>query len=270
MLPLSLLFVLLYVTSTVYCFSSSPPLFRQRSHGKAFFRRRPACSLSPPRFKTSPSSKLLSMTDSAETAVYDVADDHSNSNAAVAAPSTSTTPLFASSQENIELSAQVIGGVLGYCVGGPWCSALASRFLKRQSKSQVPSELGKIVTNVSLSSISSLNYLNALDTKYSFSSNLLASLHSNYNEFKYSGMVPLPKLLQLESTLLSLSSSRLAEDCSSLYSFSEKVSAAAESAALSLIEEAAAAAEEFKIKEKGEAAAIWVGVRVLEALEGAK
>lgn len=79
-------------------------------------------------------------------------------------------------EETVEFTAGIIGGVLGFAVGGPVLGAIGAAIANYVSKSD--EEYGTIVSAVSKSSIEVFNYLSRLDTKYEILTKAQGSLDS--------------------------------------------------------------------------------------------
>lgn len=75
-----------------------------------------------------------------------------------------TTAIVPVNEETVEFTAGLLGGVLGFAVGGPVLGAIGAAAANYASKTDA--EVGEILSAVSKSSIEIFNYMSKLDSKY--------------------------------------------------------------------------------------------------------
>eukprot|EP00586_Coscinodiscus_wailesii_P002934 CAMPEP_0172481366 /NCGR_PEP_ID=MMETSP1066-20121228/7128_1 /TAXON_ID=671091 /ORGANISM="Coscinodiscus wailesii, Strain CCMP2513" /LENGTH=226 /DNA_ID=CAMNT_0013243551 /DNA_START=124 /DNA_END=804 /DNA_ORIENTATION=+ len=85
-------------------------------------------------------------------------------------------------EETVEFTAGIVGGVLGFAVGGPVLGAIGAALANYASKTD--QEVGDIVSAVSKSSIEIYNYCAKLDTKYEILNKAQNSLQSALDKLK--------------------------------------------------------------------------------------
>jgi len=85
-------------------------------------------------------------------------------------------------EETVEFTAGIIGGAVGFAVGGPVLAAIGAAVANYASKSEM--EIGVVVQTVSRSSIEIFNYLTKLDAKYEILTKAQGSLQSALDKLK--------------------------------------------------------------------------------------
>ena len=75
-----------------------------------------------------------------------------------------TTAIVPVNEETVEFTAGLLGGVVGFAVGGPVLGAIGAAAANYASKTDA--EVGEILSAVSKSSIEIFNYMSKLDSKY--------------------------------------------------------------------------------------------------------
>jgi len=85
-------------------------------------------------------------------------------------------------EETVEFAAGIIGGVIGFAVGGPVLGALGAAVANYASKTE--QEVGTVVSAVSRSSIEVFNYLSRLDSKYEILTGAQGSLETALDKLK--------------------------------------------------------------------------------------
>jgi len=85
-------------------------------------------------------------------------------------------------EETVEFTAGIVGGVLGFAVGGPVLGAIGAALANYASKTD--QEIGTVVSAVSKSSLEIFNYCARLDTKYEILSKAQNSLQSALDKLK--------------------------------------------------------------------------------------
>lgn len=79
-------------------------------------------------------------------------------------PPTKTSAIVAINEETVEFTAGIIGGVVGFALGGPVLGAIGAAAANYASKTDA--EVGEILSAVSKTSIEIFNYFSKLDSKY--------------------------------------------------------------------------------------------------------
>jgi len=104
-------------------------------------------------------------------------------------------------EETIEFTAGLIGGALGFAVGGPFLGAIGAAAANYASKTD--QEVGEVVQAVSKTTIELYNYLATLDAKYELLSNAKASLESSLEKIKKADNVDPETIKKVENALAS-------------------------------------------------------------------
>jgi|EP00979_Chaetoceros_neogracilis_P006525 hypothetical protein len=104
-------------------------------------------------------------------------------------------------EETIEFTAGLIGGALGFAVGGPFLGAIGAAAANYASKTD--QEVGEVVQAVSKTTIELYNYLATLDAKYELLSNAKASLESSLEKIKKADNVDPETVKKVENALAS-------------------------------------------------------------------
>lgn len=106
-------------------------------------------------------------------------------------------------EDTVEFTAGLLGGAVGFVVGGPVLGAIGAAAANYASKTDM--EVGEVVQAVSKSSIEVYNYLATIDAKYELLSNTQKSLQSSLEKVKSSGSVDPETVKKVEDALSSTS-----------------------------------------------------------------
>jgi len=106
-------------------------------------------------------------------------------------------------EETIEFTAGLIGGALGFAVGGPVLGALGAAAANYAAKTD--QEIGEVVQAVSKTSIEVYNYLATLDAKFELLSNAKSSLEEALEKIKKADNVDPETVKKVENALASTS-----------------------------------------------------------------
>jgi hypothetical protein len=106
-------------------------------------------------------------------------------------------------EETIEFTAGLIGGALGFAVGGPVLGALGAAAANYAAKTD--QEVGEVVQSVSKTTIEIYNYLATLDAKYELLSNAQKSLEDSLAKIKKADNVDPETVKKVEAALASTS-----------------------------------------------------------------
>eukprot|EP00540_Astrosyne_radiata_P008123 CAMPEP_0116845738 /NCGR_PEP_ID=MMETSP0418-20121206/13444_1 /TAXON_ID=1158023 /ORGANISM="Astrosyne radiata, Strain 13vi08-1A" /LENGTH=238 /DNA_ID=CAMNT_0004476903 /DNA_START=49 /DNA_END=765 /DNA_ORIENTATION=- len=87
------------------------------------------------------------------------------------------------SEQNVEFTAGVLGGVAGFAVGGPVLGALGAALANYLSKNK-ESEASTVISTVSKSSLQVYNYLRELDGKYDVLKKAQTQLETSLEDLK--------------------------------------------------------------------------------------
>ena len=104
-------------------------------------------------------------------------------------------------EETVEFTAGIIGGVVGYVVGGPLLGVIGAATANYVCKSD--GDASEIVAAVSKSSIQVYNYLASLDSKYEVLNKAKASLEEALNKLKSNGSIEPESIKKVEAALSS-------------------------------------------------------------------
>jgi len=104
-------------------------------------------------------------------------------------------------EETIEFTAGLIGGAVGFAVGGPVLGAIGAAAANYASKTD--QEVGEVVQAVSKTSIEIYNYLATLDAKYELLNKAKGSLESSLEKIKSADNVDPETVKKVESALKS-------------------------------------------------------------------
>jgi len=104
-------------------------------------------------------------------------------------------------EDTVEFTAGLIGGAVGFAVGGPVLGAFGAAAANYAAKSD--QEAGEIVQAVSKSSIEVYNYLATLDAKYELLESTKKSLEESLEKIKSSGSVNPETVKKVEDALSS-------------------------------------------------------------------
>lgn len=101
---------------------------------------------------------------------------------APAAPVVKTTAIVPVNEETVEFAAGLLGGAVGFAIGGPVLGALGAAAANYASKTDA--EAGEILSAVSKSSIEIFNYFAKLDSKYEVLDQAKVQLESALDKVK--------------------------------------------------------------------------------------
>lgn len=109
--------------------------------------------------------------------------------------------LVAIKEETIEFTAGLIGGAVGFAVGGPVLGAIGAAAANYASKTDL--EVGEVIQAVSKSSIEVYNYLATVDAKYELLSSAKTSLEETLEKIKKNDNVDPATVKKVEDALAS-------------------------------------------------------------------
>jgi hypothetical protein len=120
---------------------------------------------------------------------------------AVAPPSPKTSAIVAINEETVEFTAGLLGGVVGFALGGPVLGAIGAAAANYASKTDA--EVGEILSAVSKTSIEIFNYFSKLDSKYELLDKAKGQLEVALDKVKSSESVNPETVEKIESALSS-------------------------------------------------------------------
>jgi hypothetical protein len=120
---------------------------------------------------------------------------------AMAPPSPKTSAIVAINEETVEFTAGLLGGVVGFALGGPVLGAIAAAAANYASKTDA--EVGEILSAVSKTSIEIFNYFSKLDSKYELLEKAKGQLEVALDKVKSSESVNPETVEKIESALSS-------------------------------------------------------------------
>jgi phage-related tail protein len=109
--------------------------------------------------------------------------------------------LVAIKEETVEFTAGLIGGAVGFSIGGPVLGAIGAAAANYVSKTE--DEAGEIVGAISKSALEVYNYLATLDSKYEVLSSAQSSLEVALDKLKSQDKVDPAAIEKVESALAS-------------------------------------------------------------------
>eukprot|EP00594_Rhizosolenia_setigera_P004561 CAMPEP_0178954788 /NCGR_PEP_ID=MMETSP0789-20121207/9205_1 /TAXON_ID=3005 /ORGANISM="Rhizosolenia setigera, Strain CCMP 1694" /LENGTH=234 /DNA_ID=CAMNT_0020636269 /DNA_START=378 /DNA_END=1082 /DNA_ORIENTATION=+ len=115
-----------------------------------------------------------------------------------AAPATSSA-IVPVKEETVEFTAGILGGVVGFAIGGPVLGAIGAAASNYASKSD--NEIGEVLSAVSKTSIEVFNYLANLDAKYELLNKSKKSLEEALDKVKANGNVEPDTVKKMEDAL---------------------------------------------------------------------
>mmetsp|Transcript_4056 Transcript_4056/g.3833 ORF Transcript_4056/g.3833 Transcript_4056/m.3833 type:complete len:238 (-) Transcript_4056:298-1011(-) len=115
---------------------------------------------------------------------------------AVSEPAGALVPI---KEETVQFTAGLLGGIVGFTIGGPWLAAAGAAAANYASKQDM--EAGEVISAVSKSSIQAYNYLSQLDTKYELLTKAQSSLQSSLDKIKARDNVNPETLEKVEKAL---------------------------------------------------------------------
>ena len=110
-----------------------------------------------------------------------------------------TTAIVPVNEETVEFTAGLLGGVVGFAVGGPVLGAIGAAAANYASKTDA--EVGEILSAVSKSSIEIFNYFSKLDSKYEVLDKAKVQLESALDKVKSSSDANPETIEKIESAL---------------------------------------------------------------------
>lgn len=115
-----------------------------------------------------------------------------------------TSAIVPIKEETVEFTAGLLGGAVGFAVGGPVLGALTAAAANYASKQDI--EVATVIQAISKSSIEVYNYLARLDAKYELLSNAKSSLEEALDKVKKSDNVNPETVKKVEDALESTTS----------------------------------------------------------------
>jgi hypothetical protein len=120
---------------------------------------------------------------------------------AKAPPAPKTSAIVAINEETVEFTAGLIGGVVGFALGGPVLGAIGAAAANYASKTDA--EVGEILSAVSKTSIEIFNYFSKLDSKYEVLDKARSQLEVALDKVKKSDTANPETIEKIESALSS-------------------------------------------------------------------
>jgi len=112
-----------------------------------------------------------------------------------------TTAIVPVNEETVEFTAGLLGGIVGFAVGGPVLGAITAAAANYASKTDA--EVGEILSAVSKSSIEIFNYFSKLDSKYEVLDKAKVQLENALEKVKSSETSNPETIEKIESALSS-------------------------------------------------------------------
>lgn len=112
-----------------------------------------------------------------------------------------TTAIVPVNEETVEFTAGLLGGIVGFAVGGPVLGAITAAAANYASKTDA--EVGEILSAVSKSSIEIFNYFSKLDSKYEVLGKAKVQLENALEKVKSSETSNPETIEKIESALSS-------------------------------------------------------------------
>jgi hypothetical protein len=120
------------------------------------------------------------------------------------AAATKTSAIVPINEETVEFTAGLLGGVVGFAIGGPVLGALGAAAANYASKTDA--EVGEILSAVSKTSIEIFNYFSKLDSKYEVLDKAKAQLENALEKVKSSESANPETIEKIEKALSSTNS----------------------------------------------------------------
>lgn len=114
-------------------------------------------------------------------------------------PSSTGGALVPISEESVQFTAGVIGGVAGFALAGPVGATIGAGFANFASKTE--EDVGEIIQNLSKTSLEVYNYMVKLDNKYTVLKKAQGALQSSYDSIKDTDSVDPETLAKVEKAL---------------------------------------------------------------------
>jgi hypothetical protein len=119
----------------------------------------------------------------------------------MAPPAVKTTAIVPINEETVEFTAGLLGGVIGFAIGGPVLGAIGAAAANYASKTDA--EAGEILSAVSKTSIELFNYFSKLDSKYEVLDKAKIQLENALEKVKNSESANPETVEKIESALSS-------------------------------------------------------------------
>lgn len=119
--------------------------------------------------------------------------------AAPPAPASKSSAIVPINEETVEFTAGLLGGAIGFAIGGPVLGAIGAAAANYASKTDY--EVGEILSAVSKTSIEIFNYISKLDSKYEVLDKAKAQLESALDKVKKSDSANPETIEKIESAL---------------------------------------------------------------------
>ena len=116
-------------------------------------------------------------------------------------PSPTGGALVPVKEENIQFTAGVIGGAVGFTLAGPLGGAIAAGFTNYVSRQKDDEVIGEVFTNLSKTTLEVVNYVNALNEKYTVLNKAQSALEASYDKLKGQEKVDTESLAKVEKAL---------------------------------------------------------------------
>lgn len=116
-------------------------------------------------------------------------------------PPPTTSAIVPINEETVEFTAGLLGGVVGFAVGGPVLGALGAAAANYASKTDA--EAGEVLSAVSKTSIEIFNYFSKLDSKYAVLAQAQGQLESALEKVKSSDGANPETVAKIENALAS-------------------------------------------------------------------
>ena len=113
----------------------------------------------------------------------------------------SSSAIVAINEETVEFTAGILGGVVGFALGGPVLGAIGAAAANYASKTDA--EVGEILSAVSKTSIEIFNYFSKLDAKYEVLAKAKGQLEVALEKVKTSETTDPETIMKIESALSS-------------------------------------------------------------------
>ena len=114
-------------------------------------------------------------------------------------PAPKTSAIVAINEETVEFTAGLLGGVVGFALGGPVLGAIGAAAANYASKTDA--EVGEILSAVSKTSIEIFNYFSKLDSKYEVLDKAKVQLEAALDKVKKSEGANPETIEKIESAL---------------------------------------------------------------------
>ena len=123
---------------------------------------------------------------------------------AKAPPAAKTSAIVPINEETVEFTAGILGGVVGFAIGGPVLGAIGAAAANYATKTDA--EVGEILSAVSKTSIEIFNYFSKLDSKYEVLDKAKGQLETALDKVKSSETANPETIEKIEKALSSTNS----------------------------------------------------------------